>query len=415
MAEIKSKEIRLSERLRQNKFKLNALLEMTKAINNNSSVNELIDIYEGIVKDELGISKLILFIKNEQWNTLLQYGLEIDYSEIDPEELFQRQKELSLIESDEKDSVGGFDVLLPVYHKDNPLAFLMIGDENENEIAISPIIKHLNFIQTLTNIVAVAVENKRLAKETVQQERLKRELELAAELQNMLVPSKLPSNEKIDVAAKYFPHQEVGGDYYDFIPLGDKGFLMCMADVSGKGVAAAILMSNFQATLKTLANNDYRLEQLVEMLNTSVYNSAKGERFITFFLVRYIYGSKRFEYVNAGHNPAILISQGTSRELKTGTVGLGMLDQLPFLEVGEADLLKHDILVTYTDGLVEIENVQEEEFGTDRLASIVMHNSKLGMNALNDEIIKNFDDFRGSVAPFDDTTLLACRFLSVGE
>ncbi len=411
MAEIKSKEQRLSERLKQNKFKLNALLDMTKGINDNFNVNELIQIYESILREELGISKLILFIKNENWNALLQYGLEIDYSEIDPEELFQRQKEISLIESDEKDSVGGFDVLLPVYHKDNPLAFLMIGDENENEIAISPIIKHLNFIQTITNILAVAVENKRLARETVAQARMKRELEVAADLQNMLVPSVLPNNDKIRVAAKYFPHQEVGGDYYDYIPLGDKGFLCCMADVSGKGVSAAILMSNFQATLKTLANNDYPLDQLIHMLNGSVYSSAKGERFITFFLVRHIFGSEKFEYVNAGHNPAILISGNESQELKTGTVGLGMLDQLPFLKIGEATIKRNDVLVTYTDGLVEIENSKQEEFGTERLASIVVHNSNLGMEELNDEIIKNFDDFRGETAPFDDTTLLSCQFL----
>ena len=411
MAEIKSKEIRLSERLKLNKFKLNALLDLTKAINNNLNVEGLKKIYEGILKEELGISKLILFIKSQEWNVLIQYGLGTDYSEIDPEELFQRQKEISLIESDEKDSIGGFDVLLPVYHKEFPIAFLMIGDEDENEIAISPIIKHLNFIQTVTNILAVAVENKRLARENVIQERMKRELELAAELQNMLIPHKLPSNERIDVAAKYFPHQEVGGDYYDYIPLTDRGFLFCIADVSGKGVAAAILMSNFQATLKTLANNDYRLDHLVEMLNKSVYGSAKGERFITFFLVRYIFGSGKFEYVNAGHNPALLISNGQSIELKDGTVGLGMLDQLPFLNVGEVAINNQDVLITYTDGLVEIENAANEEFGTDRLADIVIQNEQMQMNDLNNEIIRNFDEFRAEVQPFDDTTLLSCRFL----
>lgn len=407
----RSKVNRLSERLRQNKFKLNSLLEITTAINDNSSVNELVEIYEKVVREELNISKLILFIKNESWNALLQYGLDHDYSEIDPEVLFQRQKEVSLIESEEKDSVGGFDVLLPVYHKDIPLAFLMIGDTNENEIAISPTIKHLNFIQTLTNILAVAIENKRLVNETLVQERMKRELEVAADLQNMLIPHELPSNDKIELSAKYFPHQQVGGDYYDFIPLGDRGFLSCIADVSGKGVSAAILMSNFQATLKVLGENDHRLDQLVHMLNKSVYNSAKGDRFITFFLVRYIYGASKFEYVNAGHNPALLVSKGSVQELKLGSVGLGMLDELPFLNVGEAEVTKEDILVCYTDGLTEIENSLNEEYGTERLANIVNKNSALNMQELNNKIILDFDEFRGEIQPFDDTTLLSCRFL----
>lgn len=411
MAEIKSKVDRLSERLKLNKFKLNSLLEMTNAINNNSSVPELVKIYEKGVREELNISKLILFTKNVTWEVLLQYGLGQDYSEIDPEELFQRQKEISLIESDEKASVGGFDVLLPVYHKEIPLAFLMIGDVDENEIAISPTIKHLNFIQTLTNILAVAVENKRLVNETLEQERMKKELEVAAELQNMLIPHELPSNEKIELAAKYFPHQEVGGDYYDFIPLGDKGFLSCIADVSGKGVSAAILMSNFQAALRILGENDHRLDQLVHLLNKSVYGSAKGDRFITFFLVRYIYGANKFEYVNAGHNPALLVSKGQVTELKDGSVGLGMLDELPFLNVGEAEVSKEDILVCYTDGLTEIENAAQEEYGTERLGDVVMKHSVLSMAKLNDQIIIDFDAYRGEVERFDDTTLLSCRFL----
>lgn len=410
MAEIKSKESRLSERLRQNKFKLNSLLDITKAINNNSTVEELMDIYEKIIRHELEISKLILFIKNVEWSVLIQYGLEQDYSSIDPEELFRKQKDITLIEPDKKESVGGFDVLIPVYHKENPLAFLMIGDANEDVIAVSPIIKHLNFIQTLTNVLAVAVENKRLAKEAIDQERLRRELELAADLQNMLIPGELPSNNKFDMAAIYLPHQEVGGDYYDYIPLGDKGFMLCVGDVSGKGVAAAFLMANFQATLKTLAISDYPLEQLIHLLNASVYASAHGERFITFFIAKYDFITKKLEYVNAGHNPALLISNGDVIQLKSGSVGLGMLDELPFLNKASIEIGSNDILICYTDGLVEIENEEMEEFGTDRLGKLALEHKTHSMESLNKEIIESFDKFRGKNQPFDDTTLLSCCF-----
>ena len=410
MAEVRSKETRLSDRLKQNKFKLNSLLDITKAINNNSTVEELKDIYENIIRHELEISKLILFIKNVEWSVLLQYGLEQDYSSIDPEILFSREKDISLIEPDEKESVGGFDVLIPVFHKEHPLAFLMIGDANEDVIAVSPIIKHLNFIQTLTNVLAVAVENKRLAKEAIEQERLRRELELAADLQTMLIPGELPSNERFDMSAIYLPHQEVGGDYYDYIPLGDKGFMVCVGDVSGKGVAAAFLMANFQATLKTLAISNYPLEKLIHLLNASVYSSAHGERFITFFIAKYDFETGEMEYVNAGHNPALLISSSGVKQLKSGSVGLGMLDELPFLNLEKVKISSDDILICYTDGLVEIENDNLEEFGMDRLGNTVIKNNPNSMEKLNEEIINAFNLFRGKNQPFDDTTLLSCRF-----
>ena len=108
---------------------------------------------------------------------------------------------------------------------------------------ISPIIKHLPFIQTFTNIIAVAIENKNLAKEAIRQERIKKELELASEMQTMLLPTALPKDNKLDIAAFYKSHQQVGGDYYDVIWVNKTEIAMCIADVSGKGVSAAILMN----------------------------------------------------------------------------------------------------------------------------------------------------------------------------
>ena len=113
-------------------------------------------------------------------------------------------------------------------------------------------INNVSFIQTLTNIVVMAIENKRMAREQIKQERLKKELEVASEMQKLLFPSDLPSNKRMDISARYIPRHEVGGDYYDFIPLGEDEYIICIADVSGKGISAAMLMANFQATIRTL-------------------------------------------------------------------------------------------------------------------------------------------------------------------
>ena len=149
----------------------------------------------------------------------------------------------------------GVDIIVPVYNNNDHLAFVFIGDIEEEGEGMSPVLKHLNFIQTISSIIIVAIENIRLSKESLRQVALKKELELAARMQQMLIPddSHMPAHAKIVINGFYFPHYEVGGDYYDCLKLIRRtktGF--CIADVSGKGISAAILMSNFQASLRAL-------------------------------------------------------------------------------------------------------------------------------------------------------------------
>ena len=156
----------------------------------------------------------------------------------------------------------GVDIIVPVYNNNVHIAFVLIGDIEEEGEGMSPVLKHLNFIQTLSSIIIVAVENIRLFNESLRQEALKKELELAARMQKMLIPdnSQMPKNPKIVVNGFYFPHYEVGGDYYDCIRLSETKTGFCIADVSGKGISAAILMSNFQASLRALFTSDIELE-----------------------------------------------------------------------------------------------------------------------------------------------------------
>src|SRR5690606_24924693 len=189
---------------------------------------------------------------------------------------------------------------------------------------MSPTVKHLNFFQTLTNLLAVALENRRFAERALASERDRRELELAAEMQQMLVPRDLPDEERIRAAAWYQPHQQVGGDYYDVIRSGPDELVLCVADVSGKGIAAALLMSNFQATLRALVQRGRGpLDGLVRELNANVLERARGERFITLFIARVDLRTGVMEYVNAGHNPPMLSRPGVPiTELSDGAIAL---------------------------------------------------------------------------------------------
>ncbi len=402
---------RIIERLELKEFQLRALLDVTKAINTNVERAELLALYEHIVRDELGITRMMLFERAEGWERILAYGTDDRSDAIDMDQVFGTYKDIQVIGSENAGSLGAFDVAVPVYHLDKPLAFLLIGDIDEEEQRMSPTVKHLNFIQTLTNLIVVAMENKRLARQELQQERDKRELELAAEMQNMLVPADLPNNERMSAAAWYKPHRQVGGDYYDLIPNGDGRFMMAMADVSGKGMAAALLMSNFQASLRALIQ--YReddLPGLVRELNDKVFASARGERFITLFLADIDLHGKRISYVNAGHNPALYLTNGKATELREGTIPLGMLPLLPKLQSGEVAIQSGDTLLAYTDGLVEQEDAHGIAFETEPLERMLCDMAPAGCAALNSAIISAYEAHRGDVPPLDDIALLTCRF-----
>lgn len=404
-----SKLERLSERLQLNKFKLQTLLDITKGINNNLPISQLVAIYRGIVEGELGLSQLLLYTKTDTgWEVLLQYGddrsFEAELSKID----LSNYEDISVISNLDEQPIAGFDILIPVHHDGKALAYLFIGDVDES-ISISPIIKHMNFIQTITNILVVAIENKRLMRESIRQERMRRELELAAEMQSMLVPSSFAKNDILDVHALYYPHAEVGGDYYDQFALKNGKQLICIADVSGKGIAAAFLMANFQASLHVLAEVEDSLGSLIHSLNKSVVDATQGDRFITFFIAIYDPSTRTLDYVNAGHNPPLLFD-GTDHWLKKGCMGLGMLDDIPIVNSGSIMVKSSAVLTCFTDGLVEVENDLGEEYGETRVSTALASSKSADMSTLNSELRQDFDSFRGSNPPHDDFALLSVRF-----
>ncbi len=392
-------------------FKLNSLLEVTNAINSNQGVEHITRIYEFILKEQLGFSKLVLFNRQEEWNCLLKLGFKGKVREINVERDLSRFREITFIESSASGILSEFDVVIPVFHKEEALAYLLLKSINPMDRLQEDALNNIGFIQTLTNIIVVAIENKRMAKQSLIQERIKKELEVAREMQKLLFPSDLPSNKRMDISAKYIPRHEVGGDYYDFIPLGDDEYIICIGDVSGKGIGAAMLMANFQATIRTLFNYQrFDLDFLVEELNTKVMKSAKGEKFITFFIAYYNATTRKLQYVNAGHNHPILTNGREVIMLDQGPIGLGMMDELPFVHIGEQTLRPNTTLMLYTDGVVELENEAEEFFGIERLVKLIHSFYPLKMEDMNNLIFSKLDEWRGDLSLVDDTAVFGCRF-----
>jgi len=392
-------------------FKLNALLEVTKAINNNFPTSELLTIYEQIVRDKLNIGKLVLFSNQDPgWVCLLKYGVTDPFIDsINVEQEFGGISEIRTMDFTKRALQKSFEIIVPVFHKQRPLAYVLIGDLNEDQLELSPTIKHLPFIQTLTNIIIVAIENKKLAKENIRQAAMRKELELAWEMQRMLFPSALPVNERFEVDAVYLPHLQVGGDYYDFMQLNENEFAFCVADVSGKGVPAALLMSNFQANLRILLGLIPSLTDLVKELNSKVNSSAKGEKFITLFVAKYNTVTRTLTYINAGHNPPLLVSNGSVNLLKIGCTGLGMFDELQRVKEGIINITHPSTITCYTDGLVELENEKNEEFGVKRLQDLCVVNQHLPPKELHSLIIDAVEAYKGDMPYVDDIALFSCR------
>jgi phosphoserine phosphatase RsbU/P len=400
-----------ADRLRLSKFKLDALLDITLSINANLPVEELLSKYESVLRNSLGIGKILIYMHSATWECILNGGFPKHFEKIDVESRLLSIKEIAFVTPDL--NFEGVDIIVPVYNNNIPVAFVFIGDIEEEGEGMSPVLKHLNFIQTISSIIIVAIENIRLFKESLRQEALKKELELAAKMQQMLIPdnNRMPKNNKVNVTGFYFPHFEVGGDYYDCIKLSDTKTGICIADVSGKGISAAILMSNFQASLRALFTHDIDLELLIFKLNQIVVANAAGEKFITFFTARYDHESGVLEYINAAHNPPVLYDIVTNNFvlLNASCVGIGMLDEIPLIKKSEITVSNNSKLVCYTDGLSELKGDDGKDIG---IKPILKHITNIvpvenNIRAMINEL--GLPDNNPSI--FDDVSIIAADLL----
>ncbi|HET9802530.1 MAG TPA: PP2C family protein-serine/threonine phosphatase [Candidatus Acidoferrum sp.] len=244
---------------------------------------------------------------------------------------------------------------------------------------------------------------------------MKRDLEIAREIQSWLVPAEPPPILNADVAFATRPQNSVAGDYYDAFyprggPGGDEKLFLVVADVAGKSIPAALLMATFQASLRTITGEGVPLGELAVRLNRyASAHSLDGRRFTTALLAEYDPATKRLEYINAGHNnPILKRKDGTIERLETGGVPLGIHASSEY-QIGSMDLQSGDVLLLFTDGMVDAFNQKGEEFGDPRLLACVKmlqgHSAQQSMQYLMQQV----DNFVGSTRQFDDITCLVLR------
>jgi sigma-B regulation protein RsbU (phosphoserine phosphatase) len=256
------------------------------------------------------------------------------------------------------------------------------------------------------------IEQREALARTVQQQRdrLLQDLELAAQVQRLFLPVGKPAIAGLQIAGMMQPARSVSGDYYDYIPVGAHTIEIVVADVAGKGVPAALLMSATAAVMQLEANRDRNLLELVGRLNKEISSVSDGERYVTLLVAEIDGRKRRVRYVNCGHNPALLFraKTGMVTRMDSSCPPVGMFSERP-CELDSADLIAGDVMVFYTDGVTEAENQLGEEFGMERLSAVVSRGSSMSAEDLMKDIFRSAAEFCSKVGFHDDVTILVVK------
>ncbi|MBX7174353.1 MAG: SpoIIE family protein phosphatase [Pyrinomonadaceae bacterium] len=269
--------------------------------------------------------------------------------------------------------------------------------------------EHLNILTTLASVASIRVENARLLEERFERERMEHELKLATEIQQRFQPSSMPACDGYEFQGISFSCYEIGGDYYDFIHRHDGKIFIALGDVSGKGTAAALLMSSLHAAIHAQVAAKSTLEETVNSVNQYLANNTPANRFVTLFIAELDITKGTLRYINAGHNPPLVgRMDGTVEKLDSGGFPLGIIPMAEY-EVGELLLNPGEALVVYSDGVSEANNLKGDEYGMERLANVIKTNLNRSASGLRDKVESSLSEFTQTAPAGDDITLVIVK------
>ena len=270
----------------------------------------------------------------------------------------------------------------------------------------------LGLFQTLANQAATALENVHVKQQQLAAELVNKELEVATEIQARFFPQQTPNLEGYEVAGCSIPAKDVGGDYYDFIPNpepGQHGFVV--ADVTGKGVPASLLMATMRATLRAnIQNNPNDIVQALRQVNGDIYRDSPVDKFITSIYCNLDYESHELSYVNSGHNPPYIVRANDNRieELDQGGLMLGIMEEID-LPKATLSIDKGDILMLFSDGVTEATNPSGELFSEERFEQWLLDHNQLSAEDMKDALLKTLRDYADGSPQSDDITFIIVK------
>ncbi|MDP2209660.1 MAG: PP2C family protein-serine/threonine phosphatase [Bacteroidota bacterium] len=299
----------------------------------------------------------------------------------------------------------GISAIIPMKMQDEVKGVLAVGER----IAGIPYTQtDLEYIYSIGNLLLISLENSRLFQEAVEKQKIEDDLLIAREIQRGMLPKILPKYAGYDLDAANISSKHVGGDYYDVINLDDDNFIIAIADVSGKGTPASLLMANLQAMIRALVPLKLSLSELTKRVNDLICESTGNDRFITLFLASVDKKNKSLTYVNAGHNlPFVLRKDDKIMRLEKGGLLLGVMKSTTY-EEGIVQLVAGDVLVLFTDGVSEAMNPDGIEFGEERLLEIIKSRKNESAETIKEQIISEVQKYSGDYQS-DDITLLVLK------
>ena len=386
-ASVALREAELISSEQQTLAKLHFLMEATKALASTLDLGELLGRILEVAKTQADAERGTLFLvdeKTEEIWSLIAHGLEkreirlplgsgiAGYVAKSGEILNIPDAYADPRFNREVDAQTGFRtrniLCLPIRNKSGKIiAALQLL--NKRHGGFTP--EDVDFLLTLSDHMALALENAQLHRALLEKERLEREMALARDIQRGLLPERAPLLPGFDIALMNEPCYEVGGDYYDFLPLDSDTLLVVIADVEGKGMSSAMIMSNVQATLRALVLNLRSLNHLAVSLNRMILAGTRGGKYLTMFLGLIDIPRKTIGYITCGHVPPVVVrAEGEPVNLTEGGMVVGLLDNVRYDE-GQFKFQTGDVLVLCTDGITEAMDEEQEEYGMERLVNRV--------------------------------------------
>ncbi len=396
---------------------LNTLFEIGKELNRIFDKEEILKQVSYSLMGQLLVNRFFVMLREEdQLHIIFKKGSVFAEDKL---ESFMRQcaalEGLSApVKIEEDDARYGFcyeagiRVIVPLVMQDKNEGYIFIGPKmNQQDFTQS----EMDFLATFGNMTIISLENARLFQETLEKKRLEEELNMARGIQEKLLPAAMPEIPGYDIHGLNLPSKQVGGDYFDIIVTGDEECIFTIADVSGKGMPASLLMSNLQAALHTLATEQYSLSQITGKLNHLIYKNTSVDKYITFFILKLHLPSGSYEFVNAGHNPPYHFRpDGSYTALYDGGIILGMMPDVTY-ETGRGRLDAHEGIMLFTDGVTEAMDPNYNEFEEKRLIRFLRENfNDKHSEEINRRLIDQLTRFtEGHLTQSDDITILTLK------
>lgn len=391
---------------------LYTLFDLSKSFNASIDRDEIKRIFKFTLLGQLFVRRFFLVIRRHgEPHVVSQNGLGVTLSREHMEALFSMERNIVMVDEDIRQRHPFLEqtrihLLLKLNTEGQEPAVIGLG-KRANGVEFEQ--TDLNFLLSLGNLALMSIQKTYLLEDQIEKERMEEELSIARSIQQKLLPDVTPEVPGLTVAAKNIPSYQVGGDYYDLIRDDEQNLTLAIADVTGKGVPASLLMANLQSVLHILQPFAIGLVEATGQINSLIYQNTPSDKFISFFWARYLQDSRSLRYVNAGHNPPILMRKGHEPQLLSeGGVLLGaMPTMMPYSEQ-EVPLQPGDVIVMYTDGVTEAMNDEEEEFDEHRLIASVQKRIDRHPQEILDGIIDDVAEFCSNHYT-DDLTLIVCK------